>query len=236
MEANVIAIEDIEDGDLIKVLGEEPDEEGNYKEVYWYGEKVGVTDEGRRLEVYIIQEPPSAVAVVTDHRGQGSYPRRVPWRYEEPEAIHHIPIESVVYHASSRNGYKKAWKQLGFRYVRQNEMEPPLFYRTERSSPVAEDTLDPEEEVGVEDSDSDSDDGMESDSSIDEEMRDFIVADDEGEHFTRASDDSEYTRYTHDSVEKFNSWNPTDLSERNVKDFIDQLEIRVRTHDDNLRF
>lgn len=235
MEANVIAIEDIEDGDIIKILGEELDEEGNYKEVYWYGEKVGITDEEGLLEVYIIQEPPDGHAVVTEQGSSTPSARRVPWTYEDPEAIHHIPIESVVYHASSRNGYKKAWKQLGFRYVRSNELEPPVFYRIvalERDDAVL-----PEEAVGIEDSDSD-DDGDGSEASIDEEMRDFIVPDDdpESEHFTRASDDSEYTRYTHDSVEKFNTWNPTDRSERKVKDFIDQLETRVRTREDNLRF
>lgn len=235
---SVIAIEDIEDGDIIKILGEEPDEEGNYKEVYWYGEKVGVvTDEleERLLEVYIIQEPPERVVIE-----QGSYPKRAAWRYEDPETIHHIPIESVVYHASSRNGYKKAWKQVGFRYVRQNELEPPVFYRL---ASCEEDTLasqDAEEALGIEDSDSDTDSDV--DGSDDEEdpmeMGDFIVSDEDpdAEHFTRASDDSEYTRYTHDSVEKFNSWNPTDPSERRVKDFIDQLETRVRIREDNLRF
>lgn len=233
-----LTFEDIKDGDLIKILGEEPDEDTyptEYKEVYWYGEKVGVTepdtDGERLLEVYIIQEPPEEVVIE-----EGDYPRRVAWTYEVPEAIHHIPIESVVYHVSSCNGYKRAWKQLGFRYVRNNELEAPLFYRISDPWAGPTDALD---ELGAEDSD-DSDSAPSGGSAIsdeiDEEMRDFIVPDDEAEQFTRATDDSEYTKFTHESVEKFNSWNPSDASERKVKDFIDHLETKVRTQDDNLRF
>lgn len=219
----MIFINKIKDGDILRILGE--DDNGNQCD--WYAEKVGINDDGL-LEVYYI-EPTSENSSI--------------WMYPDSEQIHLVSIESVQEHASSsdRGGYKSAWMKFGFRYVRDEDGKTyfiDISSDEDNSNPNYKKEYVP---IGEDDSDTDSelDDGNESsatDDEIDSEMEDFIVPDDEGEEFTLASDDSDFTKEVHDSVRKFNEWNPTDESEKKIKSYIEALDKKVIENEDERVF
>ena len=216
-------ISQIKDGDILRILGE--DDNGNQCD--WYAEKVGVNDDGL-LEVYYI-EPTSETSSI--------------WMYPDSEQIHLVSIDSVQEHASSytKGGYKSAWKKFGFRYVRDENDKTyfiDLSYEEDNSNPNNKKEYVP---IGEDDSDSDSEHEDENESSvpddvIDSEMEDFIVLDADGEEFTLASDDSEFTASVHDSVRKFNDWNPTDASEKKIKSYIEALDKKVIESEDERVF
>lgn len=203
-----IKIEDIKDGDILKILGE--DENGN--QVDWFAEKVGVNADNM-LEVYYI-EP-------TDNNGNI-------WKYPDTEVTQLLTIESVQEHASSADGYKKAWRQLGFRYIR-DENGQTMFIKEESE---VNGTMHP---IGEEDTDSESDES-EIDSDIDSDMEEFIILDEEGEAFTIAQGDDEFVNETHSAVNKFNEWRPVDESEKKIKKYIQAIERGVVEAEDDRRF
>ena len=84
-------VDQIKDGDLLKVKGE--NEHG--EEETWYAEKIGVSTEGE-IEVYFMSPT-----------GENDE-----WEYDKDYSL--IPIESVMEHVPNNMGYKIAWKKLGF--------------------------------------------------------------------------------------------------------------------------
>lgn len=204
-----ILVDEIHDGDILQILGEN----NNGEPETWFAEKVGVNSD-RMLEVYYI-EPTQQSNI---------------WAYPEEENINLVSIESVQLHAPSDKGYKKAWKHIGFRYVRDENGKTSFI--DERSSKET-DTLVP---IGEDDSSSEDEYDSDMESETDSEMDDFIVPDDQGESFTIAANDSEFVSDTHDAVRKYNSWNPQDPSERKIKEYIDTLEHKVIEAEDEKVF
>ena len=62
-------------------------------------------------------------------------------------------------------------------------------------------------------------------------MRDFIVPDEEGERFTQAVPNNDFVRETHEAVNAYNQWRPTQGEEKRVHDFIEQLDQRACTEE-----
>tara|TARA_B100001250_G_scaffold193861_1_gene166626 strand:+ start:7459 stop:8061 length:603 start_codon:yes stop_codon:yes gene_type:complete len=123
-----------------------------------------------------------------------------------------IPPESVEIHITTTN-VVDALEQLGFRAISDS-----TFIRIEdENSPdlvtaVPIDNVPDDDPLGIH-----------------PEMRDFIVPDEEGERFTQAIPNNDFVRETHEAVNAYNQWNPTEGEEKRVHDFIEQLDQRACT-------
>ena len=130
------------------------------------------------------------------------------WAYS-PE-WHVIPKESIEIHIETEN-VVQALEQLGFRAISDSK-----FIRIEdESSPELVCAM-PIDEIPEDDP-----------IGIHPEMRDFIVPDEEGERFTQAVPDNDFVRETHEAVNAYNQWRPTQGEEKRVHDFIEQLDRRA---------
>lgn len=130
-EAATISIDSIQNGDLVKILGET---EAGAREV-WFGEKLDVED-GQLVVDLISKEPAGGARWVHD---------------EAPQAF---PIESVMEVVDTRacGSYKSAWRRFGFRRVTEDGDTWFITYADDRRGV-------PESEVvGEEDSSDPSDD------------------------------------------------------------------------------
>ena len=124
---------------------------------------------------------------------------------------HVIPKESIEIHIETEN-VVNALEQLGFRAI-----SDAKFIRIEdESSPhlvaMPIDNVPDDDPLGIH-----------------PEMRDFIVPDEEGERFTQAVPDNDFVRETHEAVNAYNQWQPTEGEEKRVHDFIEQLDQRACT-------
>ena len=124
---------------------------------------------------------------------------------------HVIPKESIEIHIETEN-VVDALEQLGFRAI-----SDAKFIRIEdESSPhlvaMPIDNVPDDDPLGIH-----------------PEMRDFIVPDEEGERFTQAVPDNDFVRETHEAVNAYNQWQPTEGEEKRVHDFIEQLDQRACT-------
>tara|TARA_B100001093_G_scaffold519198_1_gene607092 strand:- start:1105 stop:1704 length:600 start_codon:yes stop_codon:yes gene_type:complete len=124
---------------------------------------------------------------------------------------HVIPKESIEIHIETEN-VVDALEQLGFRaisdakFIRiEDENSPHLV-----AMPI--DNVPDDDPLGIH-----------------PEMRDFIVPDEEGERFTQAVPDNDFVRETHEAVNAYNQWQPTEGEEKRVHDFIEQLDQRACT-------
>ena len=100
--SDVMKLEDVRNGDLLKIDGETDD---GLSEV-WYAEKVGATEDA--LEVYYIER--------TCEMG-GSL-----WRFDE-RMVQEVSIADVLEHVPVHNqDFKAAWKTLGFRMLDANTL------------------------------------------------------------------------------------------------------------------
>tara|TARA_Y100000389_G_scaffold198012_1_gene233697 strand:- start:1677 stop:2291 length:615 start_codon:yes stop_codon:yes gene_type:complete len=89
----MFCIEEIKNGDLLKINGEN---ESGASEI-WYAEKIGEVKETNELEVFFMTP-------TKDETKE--------WEYEEDYSL--VPLESVIEHVPNNLGYKIAWKKFGF--------------------------------------------------------------------------------------------------------------------------
>ena len=143
-----------------------------------------------------------------------------------------FPIESVddyenVSDKDSIRCYKKAWRKIGLRMV---DAEKELFIELDKedSSGIVD--------IGDEEDDSDYEYDSESEESLGS-LKDFIVSDDDDDAFTQADPCiSDWVNETHKTVHEYNEWQPVNEREQNVKNFIDRLETKYITKDNDRHF
>jgi hypothetical protein len=71
---------------------------------------------------------------------------------------------------------------------------------------------------------------------ISEDMSDFIVPDEQGEAFTLADPSIPFVKETHELVNKYNDWEPSDANGKKLKTFVDTLADKYKSMDDNRQF
>lgn len=140
------------------------------------------------------------------------------WVYDTEYSI--VPIESVLEHVPNKLGYKIAWKKLGF-----------IKLTTTKAIRI-EDFENQVEYIGSDDSDSDIS-GEESE--LESDLGGFIVPDDEGEPFSLA-ESNDWVDETHQAVNAFNNWTPSDQAEQRIKNYIENLSNVVSSQEDNRAF
>ena len=129
------------------------------------------------------------------------------WAYSSEWYV--IPKESIEIHIDTVNVID-ALEQLGFRaisdskFIRIEDEDSPHLH----AMPL--DNIPEDDPIGIH-----------------PEMRDVIVPDEEGERFTHAVPDNDFVRETHEAVNAYNQWHPTEGEEKRVHDFIEQLDRRA---------
>tara|TARA_B100000902_G_C27278853_1_gene900460 strand:+ start:1015 stop:1641 length:627 start_codon:yes stop_codon:yes gene_type:complete len=76
--------------------------------------------------------------------------------------------------------------------------------------------------------------GCDTDEEPDEYDQDFIASEDEA--FTFAPIESDFVKETHKAVQDYNKWEPKNKKELKIKSFIDNLELKYSTMDDDKHF
>ena len=76
--------------------------------------------------------------------------------------------------------------------------------------------------------------GCDTEDELDEYDETFLASEDEV--FTFADTESEYVMETHKAVNDYNKWQPKNKSELKMKSFIDNMELKYSTMDDNKQF
>lgn len=64
----------------------------------------------------------------------------------------------------------------------------------------------------------------------------FLVKDEDSEAFTFAPNDSDFVKETHKAVHDYNNWHPTKKKQKSIKLFIDNMELKYSTMDDDKHF
>lgn len=173
----------------------------------WYGEVVGFT-ENDMVEVYLLEQTKMMEGYI--------------WSYSTEWQT--IPMSSVLQTFTPKNGsYIKTYKEFGF---------------------IPTNTADQFLKVGVQVPDHillplelDSEDEGQLKEDEDSDMDDFIVDDEvANEPFTHAPANNDFVREVHTAVNQYNSWEPKNNSEKNVKTFIDNLADKYQRQDDNRQF
>lgn len=142
------------------------------------------------------------------------------WVYKEDWDT--IPKSCIEKHVRiiDKKKYPEYYNELGFRV-----MTEKLFIRSDmdiekdedlKQYPFPTNCIDDEEEDEY-----DYEDG-------------FIVKD--GEAFTFASVDNKFVQETHEAVHKYNNWEPKNKKQLDIKKFIDNMELKYSTEDDNKHF
>ena len=135
-----------------------------------------------------------------------------------------IPKDSVSKHIEivDKKKYPEYYKQLGFKV-----MTEKLFIRSDmdiekdedlKKFPFPTDCIDNEEEDDYDYTD------------------DFIVKDEDAEAFTFASTESNFVQQTHKAVHDYNKWKPKNKKQLEIKSFIDNMELKYSTKDDDKQF
>lgn len=138
------------------------------------------------------------------------------WKYSAD--WHTIPQESIQVHVPTADvGVVVALEQLGFRPLDESTFLKLSEEHLSRNVPVGMALPDTGDDfVGIH-----------------PEMQDFIVPDEDGEPFTFAPATSEFVKETHQAVNDFNDWQPSDPSGEKIKTFIDQIDRRECVKEDN---
>lgn len=76
--------------------------------------------------------------------------------------------------------------------------------------------------------------GCDTDEEQDEYDQDFIASEDE--EFSFAPVESDFVKETHKAVHDYNNWKPKDKKQLKIKTFIDNLELKYSTMDDEKQF
>ena len=76
--------------------------------------------------------------------------------------------------------------------------------------------------------------GCDTEDELDEYDETFLASEDEP--FTFADASSDYVKETHKAVNAYNDWKPKTKSELRMKSFIDNMELKYSTMDDNKQF
>ena len=171
------------------------------------GEVVGIDDD--KIEVYFLVPDLS--------KAKGKI-----WVYKnnwdtilKSDIIKHIEIKD-------KNLYPKYYKQMGFK-----AWDGEIFTRTDVDIeqdndlrnypfPTGCDTEDDEDDYDYEDG--------------------FIVKDNDAEEFTFAPIDTDFVQQTHEAVNEYNKWQPKNKRQLSIKHFIDEIELKYSTLDDDKHF
>ena len=144
------------------------------------------------------------------------------WGYKEdwdtiPKSVveTHIKIED-------KKKYPDYYKQLGFKVMTEN-----LFIRLDVDIENDEDLKNYQFPTHC----------IEDDKEDDYDYTDgFIVKDENAEAFTFAEANNDFVKETHKAVNEYNKWEPKTKKELNIKNFIDNMELKYSTKDDDKQF
>ena len=137
---------------------------------------------------------------------------------DEWEVVSWDEVTRHVKRPKNKFDYPKCYKEIGFKAYTE-DIFVPIAYKDD------EDVLN---ELPT--------DCIETDEEEYEDMSDFIVADKDGEAFRPASPTNPFVVETHQAVNAYNKWAPTNLKEVRVKDFIDNMQVKYSTMDDDRHF
>lgn len=172
------------------------------------GEVVSVLEND--LEVYFL--------VPDLHKAKGKI-----WVYREDWDT--IPKKSVETHIKiiDKTKYPEYYKQLGFKAFTEN-----LFVQKHIDLEKDEDLKNYHFPTNCIESDDDDNDYDFTDG--------FVVKDTDGEAFSFASPDSTFVQETHKAVHEYNKWEPKNKKQLSIKNFIDEIELKYSTMDDDKHF
>jgi hypothetical protein len=170
------------------------------------GEIVAVDDDS--IEVYFL--------VPDQSKANGKV-----WVYKsEWDTIYKTDV-AVHVEVKDRKKYPQYYRQLGFK-----AWDGEIFTRTDVDIETDEDLKAYPFPTGC-DTDTECDDYM---------FDGFVIPDNEDDAFTFADPVNKEVQEFHQAVNDYNNWNPTDPSEQRAKSFVDALERKFSTKDDNFQF
>ncbi len=135
-----------------------------------------------------------------------------------------VPKSDIVKHIDVKNYklYPKYYKMMGFK-----AWDGEIFTRLDMDIEKDEDLKNYPFPTGC-DSEEDDDEYDYNDG--------FLVRDEEAEAFTFAPTGNDFVNETHQAVQDYNHWEPKDKKQKKIKTFIDKLELKYSTLDDEKHF
>jgi hypothetical protein len=137
---------------------------------------------------------------------------------EEWEVINQTDVTLHVKRPKNKFDYPKCYRQIGFKAYTEDIFVPVEYV----------DDADVLNELPT--------DCIETDDEEYEDMSDFILDDKDGEPFCPASPTNQFVVETHQAVNAWEEWAPSNLKEQGVKNFIDNMQVKYSTMDDDRHF